>query len=65
MIGEVLEMEFDYRLLNKDSARPGHDVKYGLDNHLIKSVGGHFDREFSKGLENVVNWYTSNKGWIQ
>ena len=65
MIGEVLEMEFDYRLLNKDSARPGHDVKYGLDNHLIKSVGGHFDREFSKGLENVVSWYTSNKGWIQ
>jgi len=65
MIGEVLEMEFDYKLLDKDSARPGHDVKYGLDNHLIKSVGGHFDREFSKGLENVVSWYTSNKGWIQ
>ncbi len=64
MIGEVLQMEFNYSLLNKDSARPGHDVKYGLDNNLIKSVGGHFDRKFSKGLENVVSWYTSNKSWL-
>lgn len=65
MIGDNLQMEFNYSLQNKDSSRPGHDVKYGLDNHLIKSIGGHFDREFSKGLENVVSWYTRNKSWIQ
>jgi len=65
MIGENLQMDFNYSLENKDSSRPGHDVKYGLDNHLIKSLGGHFDREFSNGLESVVSWYKNNKSWIQ
>jgi dTDP-glucose 4,6-dehydratase len=65
MIGANLEMEFKYRLENKDSLRPGHDVKYGLNNDLIKNVGGHFDREFKTGIKNVVSWYMDNKSWIE
>ena len=63
-IGANLEMEFEYRLESKDSLRPGHDIKYGLDSVLIKNIGGHFDREFKIGIQEVVNWYMNNKSWI-
>ena len=33
----------------------GHDIKYGLDNTLIKSMGGHFDREFRVGINDVIS----------
>ena len=64
MIGNDLKMKFEYELENKDSLRPGHDIKYGLDNTLIKSINGHHDREFKMGISAVVNWYLKNKNWL-
>lgn len=64
MIGEELRMKFEYSLESKDALRPGHDIKYGLDNSLIKSMNGHFDREFAIGIKEVVNWYLGNKNWL-
>ena len=64
MIGNDLKMKFEYELENKDSLRPGHDIKYGLDNTLIKSINGHHDREFKMGISDVVNWYLKNKNWL-
>lgn len=64
MIGEKLDMEYDFILESKDALRPGHDIKYGLDNNLIKNIGGHFDREFKNGIHDVVEWYLENKNWL-
>jgi dTDP-glucose 4,6-dehydratase len=64
MIGSNLKKEFEYKLENKDSLRPGHDIKYGLDNTLIKNINGHYDREFKMGITDVVNWYLKNKDWL-
>ena len=65
MIGNDLKMKFEYELENKDSLRPGHDIKYGLDNTLIKSINGHHDREFKMGISDVVNWYLKNKKYFR
>lgn len=64
MIGEELKKEFAYTLQNNDELRPGHDIKYGLDNTLIKSMGGHFDREFRVGINDVISWYLDNPSWL-
>ena len=64
MIGEELKNEFEYTLKNNDELRPGHDIKYGLDNTLIKSIGGHFDREFRAGINDVISWYLDNPSWL-
>ena len=64
MISKHLDADFSYSLENKDSQRPGHDIKYGLNNELIKKIGGHFDRNFSEGIEEVVSWYLKNKSWL-
>ena len=64
MIGEELKEEFEYTLQNNDELRPGHDIKYGLDNTLIKSIDGHFDREFKVGINDVISWYLDNPSWL-
>ena len=64
MIGKELKKEFEYTLQNNDELRPGHDIKYGLDNTLIKSMGGHFDREFRVGINDVISWYLDNPSWL-
>jgi len=61
MIGRLLDKEFDFKLENNDPERPGHDIKYGLDTDLIKEIGGNFDRDFEKGLEETVGWFLNNK----
>ena len=61
----MLNKDFDYILENNDPERPGHDIKYGLDVSLIKSIGAHFDRSFDDGLENTVKWFVENQNWLK
>ncbi len=64
LISNELEAEFTYKLLDKDPQRPGHDIKYGLDDSFLRSIGGSFDREFKFGIKSTVKWFTDNKSWI-
>tara|TARA_A100001035_G_scaffold97106_1_gene76127 strand:- start:130 stop:1158 length:1029 start_codon:yes stop_codon:yes gene_type:complete len=64
MIGECLNKDFKYKMLANDPSRPGHDIKYGLDDSLLKKLGGDFDREFKLGLEKTVNFYLKNLSWL-
>ena len=50
--------------MNKDPERPGHDIKYGLNNELLESLNGVYDREFKDGIVNTVDWYLDNKKWL-
>ncbi len=63
-ISNILKVEFKYKLENKDPDRPGHDIKYGLNNSLLKSLGGVHDRKFKDGIEATVEWYLKNKQWL-
>ena len=54
------QLEVVIWLQNHDPTRPGHDIKYGLDTDLIKDIGGNFDTEFEKGLEETVVWHLNN-----
>ena len=64
LVSNELEEEFTYKLLDKDPQRPGHDIKYGLDDSFLRSIGGSFDREFKFGIKSTVKWFTDNKSWI-
>ena len=63
-IGSIIGRNFKYKLLSNDPSRPSHDIKYGLDNALIKSLGGEFDRTFDDGLNQTVNWFLKNDEWL-
>jgi len=45
--------------------RPGHDRRYAIDCSKIKNeLGWKQSFDFEKGLENTVDWYLSNKNWV-
>ena len=64
-VGKLLNKDFNYKLVNKDPERPGHDIKYGLDTDLIKDINGHFDTDFEKGIKQTVDWFLKNKSWLE
>ncbi len=64
LISKNLNKKYKYKLMQNDPARPGHDIKYGLDTNLLESLGGAYDREFNLGLKNVIDFHTTNKEWF-
>ena len=64
LISKKLNKDFKFQLQNQDPDRPGHDIKYGLDNTLLTNLGGVFDRDFEKGIDETVDWYLNNKSWL-
>jgi dTDP-glucose 4,6-dehydratase len=44
--------------------RPGHDLRYALDSHRIRSELGWRSRmTFDDGLDKTVQWYVANRRW--
>ncbi|MFC7302822.1 dTDP-glucose 4,6-dehydratase [Streptomyces monticola] len=44
--------------------RPGHDLRYSLDDSKIRTeLGYRPERDFSGGLKEAVDWYVRNQGW--
>jgi dTDP-glucose 4,6-dehydratase len=45
--------------------RPGHDRRYAIDTHKIKSeLGWGPDETFESGITKTIKWYLSNGNWI-
>jgi len=45
--------------------RKGHDRRYGIDPAKIrKELGWEPTTSFETGIEQTVNWYTKNRGWL-
>ena len=64
LISKKLDKKFTHKLENKDPDRPGHDIKYGLDNMLLEDLNGVYDRAFEEGINETVEWYLNNKSWL-
>ena len=46
--------------------RPGHDRRYAIDNTKITSqLGWSPAYTFEKGMEETIEWYLSNKTWVE
>jgi len=50
-------------LIDHVKDRPGHDVRYSIDDSKIKDLGWVQDRDFDKQFEYTVNWYIQNQNW--
>jgi len=46
--------------------RPGHDLRYAIDaNKINKELGWKPSVTFEEGLEKTVDWFLSNKQWLE
>ena len=43
--------------------RPGHDVRYSLDDTKIRDLGFENSKDFESLLEETVRWYVENEEW--
>lgn len=46
--------------------RPGHDVRYAIDNTKITSqLGWEPSYTFEQGIKETIQWYLDNPQWIE
>ena len=43
--------------------RPGHDVRYLIDDTKIRALGFRQERSFEELFDNTVRWYIQNQAW--
>ena len=44
--------------------RPGHDMRYDIDNSYIQQkLGWQPGVSFEEGIAKTINWYKNNQGW--
>jgi dTDP-glucose 4,6-dehydratase len=54
------------KLITYVKDRPGHDLRYAIDASKInKELGWKPSVTFEQGLEKTIDWYLSNKEWLQ
>jgi dTDP-glucose 4,6-dehydratase len=54
------------KLITFVTDRPGHDHRYAIDANKIKNeLGWEPSLQFEEGLEKTVDWYFSNREWLE
>ncbi|RPH98031.1 MAG: dTDP-glucose 4,6-dehydratase [Lysobacterales bacterium] len=54
------------RLIEHVADRPGHDRRYAIDcSKLTRTLGWRPRVNFESGLEQTVDWYLANPGWVE
>ena len=67
-LAEELEQDPEQykKLIKFVQDRPGHDLRYAINSDKIKSELGWEPMEnFTSGLRKTVQWYLSNKQWVE
>ena len=60
------ELDKDESLIEHVTDRPGHDVRYAMDNTKIKNELGWTPKvKFEKGIQLTIRWYLDNQDWIE
>jgi dTDP-glucose 4,6-dehydratase len=53
-----------YELVDFHSSRPGHDLRYALDDSAMRKTGWRQPVDFEASLERTVKWYLANPSWL-
>lgn len=53
----------DWSCVQQVRDRPGHDFRYSVDDSKLRRLGYDPAIEFSEGLQQVIDWYGSNRAW--
>ena len=53
----------EFIMVPEDENRPGHDIRYGLDDTKIKESGWDCPHTFEQSLKNTVKWTLNNERW--
>lgn len=64
MVAKELGRPLRVEMVDFHGARPGHDLRYGLDGQKLESMGWHLPRDFESSLRKTIQWFASNREWL-
>jgi len=64
-IASFANIPLDYELVNFHQDRPGHDLRYGLDDSKIRNLGWKPPLSFDDSLRKVVLWTLKYSSWLE
>lgn len=64
LIAQYVGRPLRTRLVDFHSSRPGHDLRYALDDSLIRSMGWVQPVNLVASIERTVRWYLAHPGWL-
>ncbi len=64
-IGYIIGKQPNIQYTDCHDARPGHDVRYGLDGKKLLELGFKVQDDFEKNIIEVVKWTLINSQWLQ
>ncbi|WP_214079176.1 dTDP-glucose 4,6-dehydratase [Mesotoga sp.] len=67
MVKTILErLGKSTELINYVKDRPGHDVRYSLDDSKLRNELGYSpEKDFESNLKETIDWYVNNQEWWQ
>lgn len=65
MIAEIVGKPLRYRLVDAQTSRPGHDLRYALDGSKLADAGFQYPISFEAGLERTVKWFLEHREWLE
>ena len=64
LIAKMLGKDLKYKVVDFHSARPGHDLRYGLDGTKLAESGWKHPISLEDSLSKTVDWYLNNPNWL-
>lgn len=64
-IADAIGKPLNYELVDFHSSRPGHDLRYALDDSAIRQQGWSQPVNFEESLRKTVQWYLDNPKWLE
>lgn len=64
MIAHYVRQPLIYKLVDFHSSRPGHDLRYAMDDRVIQAMGWERPMNLEQSLEKTVGWYLRNRSWL-
>jgi len=64
MVADSMGMDLNYEIIDFHSSRPGHDLRYALDNRKLLELGWTYPKTLSETIDSTVKWSLENKKWL-
>lgn len=64
-IAKMMNKELIYELVDFHGTRPGHDLRYDLDDTKLREMGFEYPVSFDESLEKTIQWTLANPRWLQ
>ena len=65
LIADSQGKKLNYEMVDFQSSRPGHDLRYSLSGEKMKKLGWTPSIKLSNRIKQVVDWSLKNENWIE